>query len=146
MLILRIIKSKKKKELSSHTVHSVLIFLQVKVVVFDKTGTITHGTPVVNQVKVLVESNRISRNKILAIVGTAESNSEHPLGAAITKYCKQVQFFPCLFMIYIYNWYETRKTCVFSFYFVCLNFFIRKSIKMKMKINCNPTAQITSVN
>ncbi|XP_055249777.1 copper-transporting ATPase 1 isoform X3 [Moschus berezovskii] len=62
---------------------------KVKVVVFDKTGTITHGTPVVNQVKVLVESNRISRNKILAIVGTAESNSEHPLGAAITKYCKQ---------------------------------------------------------
>ncbi|XP_008582520.1 PREDICTED: copper-transporting ATPase 1 isoform X2 [Galeopterus variegatus] len=62
---------------------------KVKVVVFDKTGTITHGTPVVNQVKVLVESNRISRKKILAIVGTAESNSEHPLGAAITKYCKQ---------------------------------------------------------
>ncbi|KAL2768522.1 copper-transporting ATPase 1 isoform 2 [Daubentonia madagascariensis] len=62
---------------------------KVKVVVFDKTGTITHGTPVVNQVKLLVESNRISRNKILAIVGTAESNSEHPLGAAVTKYCKQ---------------------------------------------------------
>ncbi|XP_058569968.1 copper-transporting ATPase 1 isoform X3 [Neofelis nebulosa] len=64
-------------------------YFPVKVVVFDKTGTITHGTPIVNQVKVLVESNRISRNKILAIVGTAESNSEHPLGAAITKYCKQ---------------------------------------------------------
>uniref|UniRef100_A0A2K6SVZ4 Copper-transporting ATPase 1 n=1 Tax=Saimiri boliviensis boliviensis TaxID=39432 RepID=A0A2K6SVZ4_SAIBB len=62
---------------------------KVKVVVFDKTGTITHGTPVVNQVKVLTESNRISQHKILAIVGTAESNSEHPLGAAITKYCKQ---------------------------------------------------------
>ncbi|KAM6151720.1 copper-transporting ATPase 1 isoform 2-T2 [Rhynchocyon petersi] len=62
---------------------------KVKVVVFDKTGTITHGTPVVNQVKVLVESNRISRSKILAIVGTAESSSEHPLGAAVTKYCKQ---------------------------------------------------------
>ncbi|XP_015988128.2 copper-transporting ATPase 1 isoform X1 [Rousettus aegyptiacus] len=62
---------------------------KVKVVVFDKTGTITHGTPVVNQVKVLVESNRVSRNKILAIVGTAESNSEHPIGAAVTKYCKQ---------------------------------------------------------
>ncbi|XP_006873804.1 PREDICTED: copper-transporting ATPase 1-like isoform X2 [Chrysochloris asiatica] len=62
---------------------------KVKVVVFDKTGTITHGTPVVNQVKVLVDSNRVSYSKILAIVGTAESNSEHPLGAAVTKYCKQ---------------------------------------------------------
>ncbi|XP_078004090.1 copper-transporting ATPase 1 isoform X2 [Phascolarctos cinereus] len=64
-------------------------YFPVKVVVFDKTGTITHGTPVVNQLKVLVESSKIARDKILAIVGTAESNSEHPLGAAVTKYCKQ---------------------------------------------------------
>ncbi|XP_042335038.1 copper-transporting ATPase 1 [Sceloporus undulatus] len=62
---------------------------KVKVVVFDKTGTVTHGTPVVMQVKMLVEGNRMPRNKILALVGTAESNSEHPLGSAITKYCKQ---------------------------------------------------------
>ncbi|XP_060105207.1 copper-transporting ATPase 1 [Heteronotia binoei] len=62
---------------------------KVKVVVFDKTGTVTHGTPVVMQVKILVESNRMPRNKILALIGTAESNSEHPLGTAVTKYCKQ---------------------------------------------------------
>uniref|UniRef100_A0A8B9Q4H9 Copper-transporting ATPase 1 n=1 Tax=Apteryx owenii TaxID=8824 RepID=A0A8B9Q4H9_APTOW len=62
---------------------------KVKVVVFDKTGTITHGTPEVMQVRFLVESNRIPHNKMLAIVGTAESNSEHPLGVAITKYCKK---------------------------------------------------------
>ncbi|XP_058052667.1 copper-transporting ATPase 1 [Ahaetulla prasina] len=62
---------------------------KVKVVMFDKTGTITHGTPVVMQMKMLVESNRIPRKKVLALVGTAESHSEHPLGAAITKYCKQ---------------------------------------------------------
>ncbi|XP_077164958.1 copper-transporting ATPase 1 isoform X2 [Paroedura picta] len=62
---------------------------KVKVVVFDKTGTITHGTPVVMQVKVLVESNRMPRTKILALIGTAESNSEHPLGTAVTKHCKQ---------------------------------------------------------
>uniref|UniRef100_A0A8D0H821 Copper-transporting ATPase 1 n=1 Tax=Sphenodon punctatus TaxID=8508 RepID=A0A8D0H821_SPHPU len=62
---------------------------KVNVVVFDKTGTITHGTPVVMQVKILVESNRMPRNKMLALVGTAEGHSEHPLGTAITKYCKQ---------------------------------------------------------
>ncbi|KAE8584138.1 hypothetical protein XENTR_v10020843 [Xenopus tropicalis] len=63
---------------------------KVKTVVFDKTGTITKGTPVVMQVKVLVESNRMPSNKLLAIVGTAESNSEHPLGSAVIKYCKEV--------------------------------------------------------
>ncbi|KAM5125701.1 copper-transporting ATPase 1-like, partial [Mantella aurantiaca] len=62
---------------------------KVKTVVFDKTGTITHGSPVVMQVKVLVESNRMPTNKLLAIAGTAESNSEHPLGTAVTKYCKE---------------------------------------------------------
>uniref|UniRef100_A0A8B9GD91 Copper-transporting ATPase 1 n=1 Tax=Amazona collaria TaxID=241587 RepID=A0A8B9GD91_9PSIT len=64
-------------------------YFLVKVVVFDKTGTITHGTPEVTQVKFLVEGNQLPRNKMLAIVGTAESNSEHPLGTAITKYCKK---------------------------------------------------------
>uniref|UniRef100_A0A8C3RU20 Copper-transporting ATPase 1 n=1 Tax=Chelydra serpentina TaxID=8475 RepID=A0A8C3RU20_CHESE len=64
-------------------------YFHVKVVVFDKTGTITHGTPEVMQVKILMEDNQMPRNKILAIVGTAESNSEHPLGTAITKYCKK---------------------------------------------------------
>ncbi|XP_062358743.1 copper-transporting ATPase 1 isoform X2 [Cinclus cinclus] len=62
---------------------------KVKVVVFDKTGTITHGTPEVMQVKFLMEGNLLPRQKLLAIVGTAESSSEHPLGAAITKYCKK---------------------------------------------------------
>ncbi|XP_066058440.1 copper-transporting ATPase 1 [Chamaea fasciata] len=62
---------------------------KVKVVVFDKTGTITHGTPEVMQVKFLVEGNVLPRHKMLAIVGTAESSSEHPLGAAITKFCRK---------------------------------------------------------
>uniref|UniRef100_A0A671NFD2 P-type Cu(+) transporter n=1 Tax=Sinocyclocheilus anshuiensis TaxID=1608454 RepID=A0A671NFD2_9TELE len=62
---------------------------KIQSVVFDKTGTITYGAPKVVQVKMLAEGNRMSRSKLLAIVGTAENNSEHPLGAAITKYCKQ---------------------------------------------------------
>lgn len=66
---------------------------QVQSVVFDKTGTITYGAPKVIQVKMVVEGNRMPRSRLLAIVGTAENNSEHPLGAAITKYCRQVCFF-----------------------------------------------------
>ncbi|XP_043913679.1 copper-transporting ATPase 1 [Protopterus annectens] len=62
---------------------------KIKTVVFDKTGTITHGCPEVMEVKILIESNRMPRKKLLAVMGTAENNSEHPLGAAVTKYCKQ---------------------------------------------------------
>uniref|UniRef100_A0AAY5L7M8 P-type Cu(+) transporter n=1 Tax=Esox lucius TaxID=8010 RepID=A0AAY5L7M8_ESOLU len=62
---------------------------KIQIVVFDKTGTITYGAPKVVQVKIVVEGNRMPRSRLLAIVGTAENNSEHPLGAAITKYCKQ---------------------------------------------------------
>ncbi|XP_043560876.1 copper-transporting ATPase 1-like isoform X3 [Chiloscyllium plagiosum] len=62
---------------------------KINTVVFDKTGTITHGTPRVMNLKILSESNYISQTKLLAIVGTAETNSEHPLGVAVTKYCKQ---------------------------------------------------------
>lgn len=62
---------------------------KIQSVVFDKTGTITYGAPQVVQVKIVVEGNRMPRSKLLAIVGTAENNSEHPLGAAITRFCKQ---------------------------------------------------------
>ncbi|MFT7809850.1 copper-transporting ATPase 1 [Arapaima gigas] len=62
---------------------------KIQTVVFDKTGTITYGTPKVVQMKILVEGNHMPRSRLLAIVGTAENNSEHPLGVAVTKYCKQ---------------------------------------------------------
>ncbi|CAL8355400.1 unnamed protein product [Merluccius merluccius] len=64
---------------------------KVQTVVFDKTGTITYGAPKVVQLKLVVEGNKMPRSRLLAVVGTAENNSEHPLGAAITKYCKQAR-------------------------------------------------------
>lgn len=57
---------------------------------FDKTGTITAGVPRVTRVLVLWETARMPLRKILALVGTAEASSEHPLGLAVTKHCKQV--------------------------------------------------------
>ncbi|CAL8272128.1 unnamed protein product [Boreogadus saida] len=62
---------------------------KIQTVVFDKTGTITYGAPEVVQLKIVVEANRMPRARLLAVVGTAENASEHPLGSAITKYCKQ---------------------------------------------------------
>ncbi|KAM8784568.1 copper-transporting ATPase 2 isoform 3-T3 [Rhynchonycteris naso] len=63
--------------------------VMIKTVMFDKTGTITHGVPKVMQVLLLVDAATLPLRKVLAVVGTAEASSEHPLGMAVTKYCKE---------------------------------------------------------
>lgn len=62
---------------------------KIKTVMFDKTGTITHGVPKVLRVLLLVDMATLPLRKVLAVVGTAEASSEHPLGIAVTKYCKE---------------------------------------------------------
>ena len=57
---------------------------------FDKTGTITQGVPKVSRVLLLVDVATLPLRKVLAVVGTAEASSEHPLGVAVTRYCKEV--------------------------------------------------------
>ncbi|XP_053825790.1 copper-transporting ATPase 2 [Vidua macroura] len=62
---------------------------QIKTVMFDKTGTITYGVPKVMRVLLMGDTAVLPLKKILAVVGTAEASSEHPLGMAVTKYCKE---------------------------------------------------------
>ncbi|XP_068123226.1 copper-transporting ATPase 2 isoform X2 [Hyperolius riggenbachi] len=62
---------------------------KINTVMFDKTGTITHGVPKVMRVLLLGDVSRVPLKRMLAVVGTAEASSEHPLGMAITKYCKE---------------------------------------------------------
>uniref|UniRef100_A0A667FM32 Copper-transporting ATPase 2 n=1 Tax=Lynx canadensis TaxID=61383 RepID=A0A667FM32_LYNCA len=64
-------------------------YFPIKTVMFDKTGTITHGVPKVMRVLLLVDVATLPLRKVLAVVGTAEASSEHPLGVAVTKYCKE---------------------------------------------------------
>lgn len=58
---------------------------KVDTIVFDKTGTITKGTPSVTN----IYSFKGKEEQILEIAGSLESNSEHPLGEAITKKAKE---------------------------------------------------------
>ena len=55
---------------------------KVKAVVFDKTGTVTTGKPVVTDI---IGENR---DEIIALALIAESGSEHPLAAAIKAYAE----------------------------------------------------------
>lgn len=53
-------------------------------VVLDKTGTITHGKPVVTK----VISNSIDEKDFLSLFASAEALSEHPLANAVMAYVK----------------------------------------------------------
>jgi Cu+-exporting ATPase len=54
---------------------------KIKTIVFDKTGTITEGRPVVTD----IITNGISEDEILILAASAEKGSEHPLGEAIVR-------------------------------------------------------------
>uniref|UniRef100_A0A670Y9I5 Copper-transporting ATPase 2 n=1 Tax=Pseudonaja textilis TaxID=8673 RepID=A0A670Y9I5_PSETE len=68
----------------------VLKYFSVKTVMFDKTGTLTYGVPRVMRVLLLGDTEAtLPLKKFLVLVGTAEASSEHPLGMAVTRYCKE---------------------------------------------------------
>lgn len=58
--------------------------------VFDKTGTLTYGKPEVNCVILTVPENVLPLQTFVAVVGLAESSSEHPLGLAISSFARKV--------------------------------------------------------
>lgn len=60
----------------------------VDYVVLDKTGTLTKGAPSVTQ---FVVSPGEDRDKLLQILASLESKSEHPLARAITDYAQEKQ-------------------------------------------------------
>ncbi|MFC6322698.1 heavy metal translocating P-type ATPase [Companilactobacillus baiquanensis] len=58
---------------------------KIQTVVFDKTGTITKGKPVVTDI---ITSNGYNSDSILALAASSELGSEHPLGEAIVESAK----------------------------------------------------------
>ena len=66
---------------------------KVDTVVFDKTGTITHGVPSVARLALVQEWLPDPAQQLvtlLAVLGQAEASSEHPLAGAVTKFVARV--------------------------------------------------------
>lgn len=55
---------------------------QTTMVILDKTGTVTNGTPELTDI--IIYDNR-EREQVLRLAGAAEKNSEHPLAQAIVE-------------------------------------------------------------
>lgn len=63
---------------------------KAKIVVVDKTGTITKGKPELTKVEVLGNKNaNVNEREIISILATLESKSEHPIAHAIVNYAKE---------------------------------------------------------
>ncbi len=58
---------------------------KIKYFMTDKTGTLTQGKPRITGVKTF---KNLPHEKFLALIGTAEINSRHPVGIAIVDYAK----------------------------------------------------------
>lgn len=68
---------------------------KVQVVILDKTGTVTVGVPSVTQISLFLDRNNNSTfekeslieilTKFIALIGAAESNSQHPVARAVSS-------------------------------------------------------------
>ncbi|NLB78480.1 MAG: heavy metal translocating P-type ATPase [Clostridiaceae bacterium] len=58
---------------------------KIKTIVFDKTGTITEGKPIVTDI---ITTGLVSESELLQLSASAEKASEHPLGEAIVNEAK----------------------------------------------------------
>ena len=59
---------------------------KIKTVVFDKTGTITKGKPILTN---LIAYGKYNENELLKIAASVENDSEHPLAEAIINKAKE---------------------------------------------------------
>lgn len=60
---------------------------KVSKIAFDKTGTLTYGTPRVAAVESILPS--LSKEDLYLLAAASEQRSEHPLGKAVVRCCKQ---------------------------------------------------------
>ena len=67
------------------TAESLEVVGKAKIVVLDKTGTVTEGKMSVTDI---VSADEFDNNRLLCLACALEERSEHPLATAIVEYCK----------------------------------------------------------
>lgn len=89
-------------------------------IVFDKTGTITEGKPVITDI--ILKNSEFLEEEVLKIIASLEQYSEHPLGEAIVEEVKKrkidflsVKNFKTISGEGITGEIEGRKVCVGNF-------------------------------
>lgn len=64
---------------------------KIDTIVFDKTGTITNGKPVLTDIIVIHDPDIMDKNQILQIAASIETKSEHPLAMAFLDKAKNLE-------------------------------------------------------
>ena len=67
---------------------AIQIMKNAKIIVFDKTGTITKGKPEVTDI---ITFNKFTKKQLLSYAGSVENNSEHPLAEAVVDKAKSMK-------------------------------------------------------
>lgn len=68
---------------------SLELFSNVNTIVFDKTGTITEGRPMVTEV---ISTSELSGREVVEYAASLEQQSQHPLAQAIVQYVKNKNY------------------------------------------------------
>ena len=61
---------------------------KIKIIVLDKTGTLTEGKPTVTDFVTIKGTANSNELKLLQLAASVERNSEHPLGEAVVRYAQ----------------------------------------------------------
>lgn len=80
------INASAKKRIIMKSLASLEVLSRATTFIFDKTGTITLGRPIVSKIQVLKKS--LDEKEVLCIAAAVERNSLHPLAKAIVSYAK----------------------------------------------------------
>ncbi|KAI7696133.1 Copper-transporting ATPase 1, partial [Sarcoptes scabiei] len=66
---------------------------KIDTIIFDKTGTLTYGQPSVTNLKLTVKfSSQILQKaliRLIALIGIAEANSDHPIAVSLVNYVRK---------------------------------------------------------